>query len=332
MLKTRKPALVAIAVAAALLVSGCSGSQPADEGGADGASDALDKVNVASIDVEGTIPLLLGADEGIFEKHGIDIETTMAPAFDGTLAAVMNGQADIGFAASPPMIRAMVKGAPIQAVAQTAVISGDEAQASVVTNDPAIVEPLDLIGKSVAVASLNDLASIGIRVAVAQAGGNPEDVQFVELPGPQRLPALLDGKIDAAIFIGAPALGALKKDGIHLVFQYTEALPEGSPLDMYFSKTDFIAGNADLLKRFRAAMTEASEFANANPDKVRDYVRQLLADVPDELEVVDDLQLTTYRTDIDPDALMALQDVLVQYGGLEKTIPADEFFSFENGK
>ena len=170
------------------------------------------------------------------------------------------------------------------------------------------------------------------RFAVDQAGGNPEDVQFVELPGPQRLPALLDGKIDAAIFIGAPALGALKKDGIHLVFQYTEALPEGSPLDMYFSKTDFIAGNADLLKRFRAAMTEASEFANANPDKVRDYVRQLLADVPDELEVVDDLQLTTYRTDIDPDALMALQDVLVQYGGLEKTIPADEFFSFENGK
>ena len=82
-----------------------------------------------------------------------------------------------------------------------------------------------------------------------------------------------DISIYAAIFIGAPALGALKKDGIHLVFQYTEALPEGSPLDMYFSKTDFIAGNADLLKRFRAAMTEASEFANANPDKVRDYVR-----------------------------------------------------------
>lgn len=328
MLNVRGAALVAIAAAVALLASGCSSAgEPAG-----GGSTAIDQVKVASIDVEGTIPLLIGEEQGIFKKHGIQVTSTMSPAFDGTLASVMNGQADVGFAASPPMIRAMVKGAPITAVAQTAIISGEEQQAAVVAKDPSLKSPKDLVGKRVAVASLNDLASIGIRVAVAKDGGNPDDVQFVELPGPQRLPALTGGKVDAAIFIGAPAVSALKIDGVRLVFQYTEALPAGSPLDMYFSKVDFATGNADLLKRFRAAMTEACEYANANPDLVREHIRKLLTDVPEQAGVVDQLELTKYRTDINPKALMELQDALVQYGGLEKTVPADRFFSFENGK
>lgn len=329
MLKLRTAALAALVTAAALLVSSCSGA-PSNEGKKD--DGGLDEISVASIDVDGTIPLLIAQSEGIFEKHGIKAKTSMSPAFDGTLAAVMNGQADVGFAASPPMIRAMAKGAPIRAVAQTAVITGEEAQASVVTTDASITKPLDLIGKSVAVASLNDLASIGIRVAVAKAGGNPDDVKLVELPGPQRLPALQQGKIDAAIFIGAPAIGALKTPGVRLIFQYTEALPSGSPLDMYFSKSDYIEKNADLLTRFRAAMTEACEFANSHPDVVREHLRELMKDVPDQLEVIDDIELTDYRTDIDPDAFDKLVEVLQQYGGLDKGVTADQFFSFENGK
>lgn len=326
----RKAASAAIAVAAVALVSGCSSSQ--QTAGESSSAGELDELNVASIDVGGTIPLLIGVDEGIFEKHGIEAETTLSPAFDGTLAAVMNGQADIGFAASPPMIRAMVQGAPIKAVAQTAVIDADETQASVLTADPDINGPMDLVGKSVAVASLNDLASVGISVAVAQAGGNPDDVQFVELPDPQRLPALTEGRVDAAIYIGAPGLVALKHEDVRLIFQYTEGLPDESPLDMYFSRADFIDANEDLLQRFRAALTEASEFGNDNPDLVRDHVRDLMEDVPENLEVVDELVLTTYRTDINHDAFVGLQDALVDYGGLEGTVSADEFFSFENGQ
>ncbi|RGE19297.1 ABC transporter substrate-binding protein [Leucobacter sp. wl10] len=336
MLKLRKAAVAAFAITVALLTSACSGAAPG--GGSDGPSQGageeavLDEITVASIDVDGTIPLLIAVDEGIFEKHGIKATTTMSPAFDGTLAAVMNGQAQIGFAASPPMIRAIAKDAPIRAVAQTAVISGEEAQASVVTMDPEITGPLDLIGKSVAVSSLNDLASIGIRLAVAKAGGNPDDVKLVELPGPQRLAALQEGKIDAGIFIGASALGALATEGVHLVFQYTEAFPSGSPLDMYFSRADYIEQNADLLERFRAAMAEASEFANENPDAVREHLRTLMADVPDQLAVVDELELTDYRTDIDVEAFDGLVEAMQQYGDLDAAVTAEQFFSFQNGE
>ncbi len=333
MLKLRKATLAAVAVTGALFMSACSGGASNTEGSGASAETGgaeLDHLTVASIDVGGTIPLLIGVDEGIFEKHGLEVETTMAPAFDGTLAAVMNGQADIGFAASPPMIRAMVKGAPIRTVAQTATIDEDETQANVLAADPNITGPADLAGRSVAVASLNDLASVGIRVAVAREGGDPDEVQFVEMPGPQRLPSLLENRVDTAIFIGAPGLIALQDERIHQVFQYTEALPSGSPLDVYFSQEGFIEENEDVLARFRSAMTEAAAFANENPDVVREYTRTLLSEVPDQLGVVDEMELTTYSTEIDPDALMELQDALVQYGGLEKTIPSEQYFSFEN--
>lgn len=330
MLQSRKFSVAALAVAAALLMTGCSSAGAGDK--PSGGNSELTHLNVASIDVDGTIPLLIAEDEGIFEKHGLEVESTLSPAFDGTLASVMNGQADIGFAASPPMIRAMVKGAPIRAVAQTAAIDPAETQAAVIATDPALKSPLDLIGKKVAVSSLNDLASIGIRISVAAAGGNPDDVQFVELPGAQRLPALTEGRVDAAIFIGASAVAALKTDGVHLMFQYTEGLPDGSPLDVYFSKSDYIDNNSDVLQRFRDAMDEATTFANENPEIVREHVRQLLTDVPNQAAVVDEMNMPTYNTLISPEALEKLQDELMKFGGLEKDIPADQFFSFTSSK
>lgn len=329
-MKQRRALLVPLVIAAvAALVTGCSGTAAADSDAS--AEGGIDTLRVATIDMEGSIPLLLGMEQGIFEKHGIEIETAFSPSFDGTMAAVMNGQADVGFAASPPMVRAIAKGAPITAVGQTAAIAADEV-ANVDAIDPAITSPKDLEGRTVAVGSLNDLGSIGVKVAVAKDGGDPALVKFAEVPLAQRLAALQEGRIDAAIFLGAASIEARETDGVNVIFQYTSAFPAGSPLDMYFSQVDYADKNAEVLERFRAALTEASEYANANEEAVRAEIARLFAEVPGGDHAAEVMDLTHFSTEIDPEALMGLQDAMVTYGGLEAAVPAERFFSFENKK
>lgn len=320
------PALTILATLAAAVLTGC-GSTPA--GTASPNSSAT--LRVASIDVDGQIPLSIAQTQGFFKEQGLVVETSMSPAFDGTLAKVLNGQADVGFAASPPLLNALAKKAPVQVVAQTATSEGREA-ANVDVYGDTIKRPRDLEGRTVGVTSLNDLGAVGIRLSVAKDGGDPSKVKLVELPEPQRLGALIEGRIDAGTLTGPASVAARETKGVRVLFQYTDGLPEGSPLDVYFATPTFIKANEDSLKRFRAALDRAVAYANENPDAVRAALADMFKDIEGGDKAAKAVPLTKYTTAINSEALMDLQDGLTKYGKLAGITPAEQFYSYGNGK
>lgn len=317
-------ALLALAAAAALALAGCSAG-PAASTSSDGSGTTT--LRVASIDVDGSIPLMLADSEGFFAKHGLTVKRTLSPAFDGTLASVMNGQADIGFAASPPLLNALAKKAPVAVVAQTASTSERDA-ANVDVIDPSITRPRDLEGKTIGVTSLNDLGAVGVRLAVAKDGGDPAKLKIVELPSAQRLGALLEHRIDATTMLGPDAVTAKHTSGVRVLFQYTDGFPVGSPLDVYFASKTFIKANPDALKKFRAALNDAVEYANGHPDAVRTQLAELFKDIPDGATAAKEVQLTHYSTAISTSALDELEKGLTKYGNLAAITPAPDFYSY----
>ena len=324
--------LGAAATAAVLLMAGCaSASAPADTGSStSGSSAALTTLKVATISMDGAVPLFIAQEQGFFKEEGLTVETSMSPAFDGTLASVMNGQSDIGFAASPPLLNAMAKKAPIQVVAQTA-SAGKGLEANVNVYGDEITSPKQLEGKTVAVTSLNDLSAVGIRLLVAQAGGDPAKVNLVELPDAQRIGALVEKRIDAAAMVGPTAITARATPGIRLLVDYTDGLPQNTPLDVYFSSPTFIKEHAKQLDGFRAALDKAATYANANPDAVRAVLATMWKDVGG-VEAAKEVTLMNYNTATSAAALTALQQALHTYGKLTQIVPTDTFYSYPVGK
>jgi len=92
-------------------------------------ADAADSVKVAigQIDAWANQVPTLGVKAGIFEKHGIALETFGTQGAGETLQAVISGSADIGIGiGTAGAMRAFARGAPVRAIAAAFVGVGDQ--------------------------------------------------------------------------------------------------------------------------------------------------------------------------------------------------------------
>jgi NitT/TauT family transport system substrate-binding protein len=138
-----------------------------------------------------------------------------------------------------------------------------------------IDSPEDLEGHSVAVNTLGVQAEFTIREVVAQHGGDPDQVNFVELGFPDMLAALDSGSVDA-VWEVEPFVTMAEDAGYHLVsYNYLETIA-GAPSNVIIASENGAAQDSDLMDRMTAAIDEATEFAQENPDQVREVLTTTL--------------------------------------------------------
>ncbi|GED89048.1 ABC transporter substrate-binding protein [Streptomyces sp. NPDC091412] len=328
-MKSRQRAFAATATVLAMAGLAACGSG----GAADAGAQNTKTLTVGTIPIGPQVPLLIAEKHGFFKEQGLTVKPQTSTAFDATLAGVLNGQYDIGFGAAPPLLSALSKAAPVKVVAQTASIETPQGPgksgADVDVIDPSIKRPRDLEGKTLAVTSLNDLGAVGLRAAVMKDGGDPKSLKLVEMPGAQQLGALLSGRVASANFNEPNAAVARANPKVRVLFGYTDYLPQGAPLDVYFAKNDFIRKNPATLEKFRAALARAVAYANEHPDEVRAITQKLWENVSEQIAAKTVMQ--RYSTDVDKKALDSLQDVLTRYAGLEKRTSPNDFYSYTPG-
>src|SRR6201989_3486418 len=85
------------------------------------------KVAIGQIDAWANQAPTLGLKAGIFQKHGIDLETFGTQGAGETIQAVISGSADIGIGiGTAGAMRAFVRGAPVRVIAAAYVGVGDQ--------------------------------------------------------------------------------------------------------------------------------------------------------------------------------------------------------------
>lgn len=112
--KTKGGAVFAVLAMVAGLTSAC-GTQPSDSN--------LEQVNLVVASAPGPITPFLwaGLHEGIFEKHGIDLQIKNVDGASAMVSAILSGQMDAGISAPEPGIIARAQdGAPLVSTMQTA--------------------------------------------------------------------------------------------------------------------------------------------------------------------------------------------------------------------
>ncbi|MFD6286141.1 ABC transporter substrate-binding protein [Streptomyces sp. NPDC060205] len=268
----RRRVLGLVAVLTTIVAAaGCGSSDPEADGASSSGGNRTTRVKVGIIPIVDVAPLYLGQKKGFFRSRGIELEMVSAQGGAAIIPGVVSGQFQFGFSNTTSLMVAQVKGVPVRSVVNGAASNGKvggDVTGVGVSKDSPIKSAADLAGHTVAVNTLQNIGDTTVRESVRADGGDPSEVEFVEIPFDQMPAALDDGRVDAA-WMGEPAMTIAKAQGARVVASpFAETDPKLT-VATYFTSAELVKRDPGLVKRFAAAMTESLKYAGDHPDEAR---------------------------------------------------------------
>ncbi|MFB4299194.1 ABC transporter substrate-binding protein [Actinomadura sp. NTSP31] len=304
----------ALAAASVLLLAAACGGGGGSSG-ASGKGPATVKVSV--IPIVDVAPIYLGAQQGFFAEQKLKLQFETAQGGAAIVPAVVSGQVDFGFSNYTSLVLARSKGLPLKVVAPGNASTGagkKDFGGVVVKSGSPIRTAKDLVGKRVAVNTLNNINDTTVRASIRKAGGDPKNVKFTELAFPDMLAALDKGNVDAVQVVEPFLTTALKNGGRLVASNYVDTAPNLS-IAAYFTSQKTAASKPGLVKRFAAAMRKSLQYADQNPDAVRKILGTY---TKIDTSVASALTLPKFPAQVDQAGLQTLENLAVQDGLVEK--------------
>jgi len=205
----------------------------------------------------------IGERNGIFKKHGLDLEIS---AFGGgpRLVQAMTGDSiDIGLNSGMDLVLT-VKGAPVRAVAAIAARPLD--LGIVVRPDLPASSAADLKGRRISSNSPTALTAWTIRELSRQRGWGPNGIEVVTVLSQAAWPLLKTRELDGISTDLGNGLMGEKRGAGRVIVRYNEII--GDVHVYHVSATDkMIERRPELVRAFVAGWIESIAFARANKDK-----------------------------------------------------------------
>jgi NitT/TauT family transport system substrate-binding protein len=316
--------LVALLAAPMLFAVACGGSdEDSTGGGADGGGGGeVDQVTVGVIPIVDVAPIYLGVEQGFFEEEGIDVTLESGQGGAAIVPGVVSGEFEFGFSNVTSVLLAAQEGVPLKVIANGVASTGEQGAdygGVVVSPDSGITDAAGLAGKRVAVNTLNNIGTTTVRASVREAGGDPEAVEFVELPFPDMGAALDQGNVDA-IWVVEPFLTLATQAGGEVIASNFVDAADDLTVATYFTSQQLIQEDADLVERFVAALERSLEFAQENPDEVRAVLGTY---TQIDQAVIDAMILPAWPTEINRESIEQLAELGVEDGLLDEAPDLD---------
>jgi len=317
MMRKRLTGIAALAATAAPALTACSSGSlsgdettPPDNGNG---STELTKVTVGLLPIAPAAAVQFGIDEGIFEKHGLDVEVQIGQGGAALLPAVSSQS--IEFAVGNPLsvLVAASQGLEMQIIAGYSAITDPAPSGIVVMEDSGITTWKDLEGKTVALNAINTQGDLGTMGWVEKDGGNPANVEFTEIAFPDQLAQLEQGNIDAS-WIPEPFLSAaLATEGVTWLGDPLTIIP-----DLYtmvtFTSTAYADANPEVVDAFAAAITESTELAMTDEAAYRASIVEFTGMPAD---VVENIRLEKLSGTLDRSIIEELSALALKYKFIE---------------
>ncbi|WP_166873325.1 MULTISPECIES: ABC transporter substrate-binding protein [unclassified Salinibacterium] len=318
----KRSLLVGIAAVSVFALAACSNTtEPSgDETAADG---ELTAITVGIIPIVDTAPLHLGVEQGFFEEEGLDVTIESGAGGAALIPGVISGDFDFAFGNYVSSMVARDKGLDIVYVANGNSTTGDptfDFSGVLVNADSDIQSPADLAGKRVSVNTLANIGDTTIRQVVEDDGGDPESIEFVEIPFPDAPAALANGQVDAA-WILDPFMTSAIDAGARVVTYNFADFDENLDVSGYFTSGDQLEAEADTVEAFKTAMNRSLEFAQENPDEVRRIVTTY-TEIP--ADVLERIALPRFNPEFNREAIAKLGAAATKYGTLSEEPNLDE--------
>lgn len=314
----RSQRVVAGCFVLSLALTGCSeapSSADADDG-------ELHTVSVGVMPVAVSAAFEYGTKQGIFEKHGLEVNIQSGQGGAAALPAVSGGSLDLAIGNPLSIMIAVDQGLNMRIVSGYAAppLENDMTNGIVVQADAGIDSWKDLEGKTVAVNAIQTQGDLVVKGAVANDGGDPDQVKFTELGFPDMEAQLEIGNVDA-IWQPEPFLTSnLNNPERANLGSANAAVIDQLPPLVTFTSAEYAETNSEVLDTFEIALAEVLEAASEDPEGFRQQVSEYL-DMP--MDVVEVMTIDELGTDIAPNALPELADLAYEYGYIETEVDLD---------
>ena len=263
-------------------------------------------------------PLDVGVQEGIFKKHGLDIEISTFAGDAKMQQALAAGSIDIGIG-SGPGLAFVAKGAPDLCVAEEA---GPPLgiTLAVLAKSP-ITALADLKGKIASISSVGSQTEWMIRELSRQQGWGPDGIKMVALGAvPAQLAALRTGEVDAVPFDITTAYKLQQAGEVRILLKFGDIVKNYVNHVIYASDS-VMARHPDEVRRFLAAWFETVAFVKSHKeDTVRIAASVLKIPQPVVGRVYDEtIRMLSDNGRFDPKGLAVLRRSFVEM----KMLPAE---------
>lgn len=321
-MKFKKTISLTSAALLALSLSACSNGEP------DAAADGeLDELTVGIIPIAAYAAIPYGIDHGIFEEHGLDVTAQASSGGAEMLPALQTGDMDVVIGNVSNLLLAVDQGLDMRVVSgyQNSLPEGQDVNGVVVRADSGIETWADLEGAEVAVNALRGQGDLTIMESVDQDGGDPEQVNFVELNFPDMESQLERGNVDA-VWLPEPFMhNALESDDYKLL-GHPNQIVSGMPTVVSFVTGELVDEDPDLVRRYQAAMDDVLTAFAADEEGAMEAVVEFMDVPPEVAEIASDLE--SHDAAIPAEAIQQLADLMVKYDFVEEN-PISEGFFFE---
>jgi NitT/TauT family transport system substrate-binding protein len=234
-----------------------------------GAAQAQNKLQIGCTATTDCASAMVAVDEGIFKKHGLDVEMTLIGINSNIPAAILSGSIQIGGPTSTVFLQAVDGGLDLVAVAGATVMNPNSNAniTAFVRNGITIKEPKDFVGKKVGAPGLGAFLHVLFVKWLVEKGVDPKSVNFVEVTFPTMADIIKSGGVDV-VLAAEPFITRMTNAGLGTIgARYAAELNRTEPIIFYAASRDWAEKNPEVIRKFRAAIAEAAPIVNNDREK-----------------------------------------------------------------
>jgi ABC-type nitrate/sulfonate/bicarbonate transport system substrate-binding protein len=276
------------------------------------------RVGKAGRDAFSFVPTDIGAQTGLFKKHGIDV-TISSFGGDARVQQAMTADGiDIGLG-SGPGLAFVVKGSPVKGIA--AMADSPLTFALVVRNDDSIKTLDDLKGKKVGVSTVGSVTGWLVGETARQKGWGYDGMELTPVgDDASRVAAVKTKSIDGAVVNLAVAFNFVQRGDGRVLLLFGDLLKDFH-VHVIFATDKAIATRPEALRKFLAGWFETIAFMRKERAKTIEIARHVTGTDEPTTALIYDAMMPMFNDDgrFKPKALAVLSRSYVDM----KTLPAE---------
>ena len=285
------------------------------------------RTGIVFVKADSVFHQLIAKEKGFHQAYGLDVEFVVLPGDTDVMKAIVAGATESVEITPASPLAAMEKGAKLKIVA-----SFMPGLNYVLFSKKDINGLKDLYGRTVAVTAPNSFPELLLRTAMQRQGLDPTKVQLIQAGGdPDRVKALLAGKVDAAV-AAIEFLHQVERADRKLLVDFAEVLPQWTR-NVVVTTDQVIKERPDDLRRFLLAKAKGIRYTLEHRDDTIAIMAKVSKQERSEVEWVYDWfvrkKLMQPNGYVSPAALNWMQDLNVRLGRQSKVLPIEQVATWE---